>query len=95
MRTRKRYVLLEAEGELTPGDVEKITSYLGRRDARSKLIQPKGNGAALIVKTNVEGAAQIREGSAELRVGGKRLRTSLTSGSIGKLKRRAAKGGTR
>jgi hypothetical protein len=95
MRTGKRYVLIEADAELETGDVEKIASYFGQRRVKLTLIRPKENPASLIAKTNVEGAVEIRGCSADLLVGGKRLRTSLTSGSIGKLKRRVKGGGTR
>lgn len=94
MRARKRYVLLEAEAELTRSDLQKIGDYFERGHLKVTLIRPRGNGAALIAKTDVAGAAEMRESSERLVVGGKTFRTSLTSGNIGKLKRRAAKGGT-
>lgn len=57
-------------------------------------IIPKGNGAALIVKTGISGADAVRESCPGMVVGGKKLRTTLVSGSIGKLKRRIEEGGT-
>ena len=90
MRSRKRYVLMEAEGELEDRDLETFDRYFRDRGVRLALIRLRGHGAALIAKTDVEGAAEIREECPQLVLGGKRLRTELVSGCIGKLKRRAA-----
>jgi len=84
--------LIESDRELGPAEIEKISNYLAERHVRLTMIQLKENRSALIVKTDVEGAAETRERCPELKVGGKPLRTTLVSGSIGKLKRRVRGG---
>lgn len=86
---------MEADGLLGPDEVETIARYFRERGVKLVLIRPKGSSSALIAKTDLGGAAEIRGRCPELNVGGRRLTTTLVSGSIGKLKRRAEKGGAR
>jgi hypothetical protein len=53
------------------------------------VIVVKGNPRAIIVKTTNEVAPLLREASGGIRVDGRRLETALTSGAVGKLKKRA------
>jgi hypothetical protein len=87
-------VLIEADGDLDKTDLETLGRYFEQRHLKLTFITPKANAASLIVKTGVEGADAIRESCLGMEVGGKRLRTTLVSGSIGKLKRRVEGGGT-
>ncbi len=87
--TSKRYVLLEAEGEATPQEWKDFARSLEHRFGKLKLIPVEGNDRALVVKTDNSTAPRIREESPGMRVGDKRVSSVLTSGAIGKLKRRA------
>ena len=86
----KRYVLLVAEGELSEGDRRDLSVMLERRYGRVTVIPVEKNPRAAIVKTTSSVVPLLREMSGELHLGGKRLMTVLTSGSIGKLKSRAS-----
>ena len=88
--TSKRYVLLEADGEASADDWKTFEQHLRERLGNVKMIPLKGNGRAVVVKTDNEVAPLIRDESPNLRVGERRIVTLLTSGSIGKLKRRAS-----
>ncbi len=88
--TPKRYVLLIADSDLAEGDRKEATRVLELRYGAVKVIAVQGSGRALIVKTDNQGAAGLRGLEGGLRVGRARLRTVLTSGAIGKLKREAA-----
>jgi hypothetical protein len=82
----KRYVLLVADGELSDGDRRDLSAMLERRYGKVILIPVEKNQRALIVKTTNSVAPLLREISGGLHLGGKRLETVLTSGSIGRLK---------
>jgi hypothetical protein len=56
-----------------------------------KLIKVQGAANALIVKTTSDEATEIRRRSGRLGIAGAQLATVLTSGAIGKLKKRALK----
>ncbi len=90
----KRYVLLVADGELSDGDRRDLSVMLERRHGKVTVIPVEKNPRAVIVKTTNAVAPLLRKTSGELHIGGKRLVTVLTSGSIGKLKSRASGGGT-
>ncbi|MGD0395581.1 MAG: hypothetical protein ABSB26_01555 [Nitrososphaerales archaeon] len=90
----KRYVLLVADGELSDDDRRSLSVMLERRHGKVTVILVEGDPRAVIVKTTNAVAPLLREMSGELYLGGKRLATVLTSGSIGKLKSRASEGGT-
>ena len=90
----KRYVLLIADGELSEDDVKKLARILGQAHPDSKLILVRDNRLAVIVKTTNQEAPLLRERSANITLGERRLVPVLTSGAIGKLKRRAAESGT-
>ncbi len=85
----KRYVLLVADGELSDGDRKNLSLLLEEKYGKVTVI-PVENPRAVIVKTTNAVAPLLREMSGELHLGGKRLVTVLTSGSIGKLKSRAS-----
>lgn len=87
--TSKRYILLEADGEVTPQDWKDFARYLEERFGKLKPIPVKGNDRALVVKTDNRTAPLIRKDSPGMRVGGRKVTSVLTSGSIGKLKRLA------
>jgi hypothetical protein len=86
----KRYLLLVADGELSDGDIRDLSVILERRHGKMTVIPVEKNSRAVIVKTTNSLAPLLRQTSGELRPGGKRLVTVLTSGSIGKLKSRAS-----
>ena len=86
---RKRYLLLSAAGELSSEDEKRLTRLLEERFERFSLIRVRGHQDHLIVKTDGKSAEQMRELFHDVEVGGNRVRSALTSGCIGKLKRRA------
>ncbi len=88
--TPKRYVLLVADAELTTAEANELSTLLERRYGKVKLIEVEGNRSAIIVKTTNEVAPLLREAGAALKVGRKGLSTVLTSGAVGKLKKRAS-----
>jgi hypothetical protein len=88
----KRYVLLEAEGDVTPDDWEEFIVRLEQKFGKLKRIPVGGNRHLLVVKTNNTIAPAIREEIPNMRAGNGKVRSLLTSGSIGKLKRLAGDG---
>lgn len=86
----KRYVLLMAEEALTEEDAKSLLEILEQRHGRAKVFAVKSNPRALIVKTTNAVAPLLREPGGQITLGGKALVSVLTSGSIGKLKRRAS-----
>ena len=90
----KRYLLYLADADLEESDVRELARVLEKRHGKVKLIAVRGNLRAVIVKTNAQGAAEIRDRSGKIRVSEKLFATMLTSGGIGKLKRRAAESET-
>jgi hypothetical protein len=90
--TSKRYVLLEADGEVTPDAWKDFARHLEQRFGKLKAIPVTGNRSALVIKTDNYAAPLIRE-CADLRAGDRRVKSVLTSGSIGKLKRAASESG--
>jgi len=90
----KRYVLLVADRELSERDRRDLSSMLEGRHGKVTVIPVEKNPRAVIVKTTDSVAPLLREMSGKLCLGGKRLVTVLTSGSIGKLKSRAAESET-
>lgn len=88
-RKPKRYVLIEADGRLGPDELGTLTKMLEQRHGKLGLTLLDTPHTALIVKTDRVVAAQVRESLADASFGGIRVRTVLTSGSIGKLKKRA------
>jgi len=85
---RKRYLLLAADGELSSADEKQLSRLLEQRHGRFSLIRVRGSGDHFIVKTDWKSAAEMRESFSEVEIGGKRVRSVLTSGCIGKLKKR-------
>ncbi len=79
-----------AEEGLTEEDAKNLAQILGQRHGKVKVIAVASNPRALIVKTTNAVAPILREPSGQIKLGGKTLVSVLTSGSIGKLKRRAA-----
>ena len=86
---RKRYVLVQAEGRLSPGGLETLTKMLEQRHGSLGLTLVDSESTSLIVKTDVAGAQGVRDSLRDATFGGTRVRSVLTSGNIGKLKRRA------
>ncbi len=84
----KRYVLLLCESDLGEADVKGLAEAAGQKYGGAKLIPVDGNPRAVILKGTNKTAPAIREGG--LQFGGKALKAVLTSGAIGKLKKRAA-----
>ena len=89
-RAPKRYVLFMADSDLTEADRARLGEILEKRYGGMKVIPVNGNPRAVVVKTTNLGAPMLRDLDPRLTVGGKELVPTLTSGAIGKLKRRAA-----
>jgi molybdopterin biosynthesis enzyme len=83
---------LLADGDISDAEGKALAEILGQRHGKLKVILVQGAPRSVIVKTTQVVAPLIRETSGTLTVGGKRLRVVLTSGGIGKLKRRAKAG---
>lgn len=88
-RRPKRYVLIQAERTLPPEELSTLTRMLEQRHGNLGFTLVDGRRTSIIVKTDRAVAEGIRESLADATFGGTRVRTVLTSGSIGKLKRRA------
>jgi len=87
--------LFEAGFDLSADDRKGFGRLLEERSGKTPLIELKGNERFVIIKTNNINAARLKEEEKMVGPGGKTLRTVLMSGSIGKLKKRAAESGTR
>lgn len=90
----RRYVLYLADAELGEPEVQELTRILEGRHGKLKVILVRGNGRALIVRTTPQVAAELRDRSGRIRLGENEVSTVLSSGVIGKLKRRATASGT-
>lgn len=86
-RKPKRYVLIEAEGELSPPEFATLTRLLEQRHGKLTVIELESPRTAFIVKTDRPTATALRESLEDVVIGETRVRTKLTSGAIGKLKR--------
>ena len=86
----KRYVLLETQEALTAFEIKEFTRDLEVRFGKLKVIPVEGSAKALVVKADDHVASLLRREVAEVRPAGKAVAPVLTSGSIGKLKRRAS-----
>ena len=91
-RQPKRYVLLLADRDLDEPEFEALGRTLEGRMGKVKLISVKGNPRAVIVRTTNSSDHLLRDAAEPLFVGGTELRPTLTSGVVGKLKRRASRG---
>ena len=91
----KRYVLYLAESPLSDSEVRFLEDVFKKRHPGLKVIAVRSNARAIVVKGDVRTAQELRvEGG--LTVGdGVRLVPSLTSGAIGKLKKRGAEAARR
>lgn len=89
----KRYILFMATDELTEQDANEFTEILEGRHGKLKVILLKGNARAVIVRTAEPVASEIRKSSWKISLEGKEISAVLTSGAIGKLKRRASESG--
>jgi hypothetical protein len=78
-----------AEKEVTEEDEASLAEILTRRHGKTIVIKVDANPRALIVKTTNVVAPVLRGASGQINLGGKTFVTLLTSGSIGKLKKRA------
>ena len=70
-------------------EFEEFGRILEMRHGKLKMIAVRGNSRAVIIRTTVEVAAELREESGSIALGEKRVEVVLTSGVIGKLKRKA------
>ena len=94
-RRPKRYVLIQADGKLTAEELSTLTRMLEQRHGSLGMTLVEAPVTSLIVKTDRAAAEDIRESLSEAAFGGKRVRTVLTSGNIGKLKRRVQRSSAR
>jgi len=92
MRPKRRYILFEADSELSESEKNGVMGILREKYGKVDVIGLKESPKALIAKTTNDAAPKIRESDSALMVGGKRLVTVLTSGAIGNLKKRARRG---
>ena len=85
----KRYVLLLSTSDLSKRDFQALSEVIGKRHPGAKVIPVAANSRAAIVKTTNAIAPVLRD---ELRLEAqhKTLRSVLTSGAIGNLKKRAS-----
>ena len=88
--TSKRYVLLLADGDLSEGEKKGLASELGERYGKVRVIFVQGNSRAFIVRTTNEAAPLMRGAGGGIFVGARKLTTVMTSGGVGKLKRRVS-----
>lgn len=86
----KRYILFMANERLTEQDLRSIQSVLERRFRGLKIIGLKSNDKVLIVRTDEPSARALRSQGRFSSPGGVKLEPKLTSGAIGKLKKRAS-----
>jgi hypothetical protein len=70
--------------------LREFSSVLEKKGWKAKVLPVKGNPRALIVRTTNEFAPLMRGEGEGLRVGGQVLKSVLTSGAVGNLKRRAS-----
>jgi hypothetical protein len=87
---RKRYVLLATNRNLLPEDCKNLGRLLEQRHGRITVIPVEAIANRLIIKTNAVEASAMRHTVASMEVHGVNVVSLLTSGCIGKLKRRAA-----
>lgn len=93
-RPRKRYLLLTWDGGALSSEERKtLARLLELRNGKVTTIPIDGWERNLVVKTDVEGAASIRESLTQIRIGERRVAAVSTSGCIGKLKKRARESG--
>lgn len=79
-----------AGADLSDAERKEIGTALERRHGEVKVIAVEGNRRAVIVKTSADVASLLRGEGMVPSVGRKRLVPILTSGAVGKLKRRAS-----
>ena len=87
--SRKRYVLLAWEGVASIDERKRLARLLEQRHGRVTIIAVDGCDGSLVVKTDAREAASMRESFVHVVIGGRRIESVLTSGCIGKLKKRA------
>jgi hypothetical protein len=83
-----------ADGELSPEEMKNLGEVFQKKHGKAKVIPLKENPQAIVVKTDNEIAPKLREPEWALIIGRRRIVAVLTSGSIGKLKRRASEAAT-
>ena len=84
--TRKRYVLLESDGEITPEEWRHFAALLEEKFGITKLIPIAGQERMMVARTEQAAAYRLRAQCADVTIGQRNLKTVLTSGSLGKLK---------
>lgn len=77
-----------AEDALSASEVKGLESILEKRLGKLKIITVESSSRALIVRTDEPNARALRTWGGITVSGGKRLEPILTSGAIGKLKKR-------
>ncbi|HXW37757.1 MAG TPA: hypothetical protein VEJ36_07655 [Nitrososphaerales archaeon] len=82
---------MEANRPISAQESKALASFLGARGA-VKVIPVEGDQRRVIVRTDVLGAEEIRDVVTSYTSSSLHLRTVLTSGNIGKLKKRARDG---
>jgi len=87
----RRYVLYLADADLDEHETEELGRILEQRHGRLKVIAVQENSRAIIIRTTVEAVHDMREKSGEISLRGKQVEAVLTSGVIGKLKKRATR----
>lgn len=87
-RKPKRYLLIQAEGRLSPEGLSTLTRMLEQRHGSLGFTLVDSPSTSLIVKTDRVIAEDIRQSLSDASFDGTRVKTILTSGNIGKLKRR-------
>jgi hypothetical protein len=86
---RKRYLLISTDDDVTPRDWEDLGKTLEDTFGKIRLIPIEGDERLHVVKTDDRVASMIRRNPGGIKVGKSSLRTLLTSGSLGKLKKLA------
>lgn len=86
----KRYLLFFAKSNLSGEDIRKFSEIVWRWHPTAKIITVGANPKAVIVKTTNQVAPVLRDLRPGVKAGRTELVSVLTSGAIGKLKKRAS-----
>jgi hypothetical protein len=90
MTSTKRYVLLEADGDVTVHAWKELAGLLAGRFGPLKVFAVNRNDRAFVVMTDVATSKLLRADCGQVSVQNVQLKCVRTSGSIGKLKRLAS-----
>lgn len=89
----KRYILFRADGHLAEEDLRELATALASKGWKAKVIPVEDDTRWVIVRTDGETASQIRAQGGRIVTGRGPLVSLLSSGAVGKLKRRAREAG--